>query len=340
RAGNACLTVNAVVEPETDPAREARRLEREEIALDIPSIAQAGSGEQAAGNGAAPAPRGGGGLAFETDDPEPWKAAVAAAARRIRAGELEKVVLARRTVARAPRPLSVPRILTALTARHPDAYIFAVARGERCFLGASPEQLVQVEGDEVRAMCLAGTARRDPDEAVDRQLGERLLADPKEREEHAVVARALREGLAPLCTELHMPPEPTLLRLPDVQHLFTPVSGRVAGGHTVLDFVERLHPTPAVGGFPRDVALSLIREVEGLDRGWYAAPVGWVNHRGEGEFAVAIRCALVHGREASLFSGCGIMGDSNPEAELEESRVKLTPMMSALAAGVAEEGGA
>jgi isochorismate synthase EntC len=157
-----------------------------------------------------------------------------------------------------------------------------------------------------------------------------LLESAKDRSEHAVVVRALREALAAVCSEVSAPDAPALLSVRNVHHLYTPVTGALANGSCLLDIVARLHPTPAVGGFPSQTALRFIREREDLDRGWYAAPVGWLDRHGEGEFAMALRSALIAGSEASLFAGCGIMADSDPEQEYAESWLKLRPVLSAL----------
>jgi isochorismate synthase len=179
-------------------------------------------------------------------------------------------------------------------------------------------------------MALAGTSARGATPAEDERLGQALLASPKERTEHAVVVRALRAALAEQCTDVTAPGTPRLFRVRNVQHLLTPLSGRLRPGRGALDLVTALHPTPAVGGAPRATALDLIRRWEGLDRGWYAGPVGWVDRHGQGEFAVAIRSALLRGPEASLYAGCGIVADSDPEAEFSESVLKLRPMLAAL----------
>lgn len=333
------LTLNVLVDEGTDAAQELSAFQDELQVLGLYDANGRRDGSAAAGNGVQPSETDGsaaeGGLTLTDVNPEAWKQAVETVSALIKERRLEKVVLARRVQARAPHAISVSRALASLRSRYPDCFLFAVARDGRCFLGASPEQLIQVRNREVNIMGLAGTAPRHPDPDEDRRLGEGLLASPKEREEHAVVVRFIRDSVAPFCETMDVPDAPVLRRLHNVQHLFTPIRGRLEDGYTVLDVVQRLHPTPAVGGQPRDEALAVIRDLEELDRGWYAAPVGWVNGAGDGEFAVAIRSALVDGDEASLFSGCGIMGDSKPEAEFEESRVKLRPMIDALTAGVA-----
>jgi isochorismate synthase len=266
----------------------------------------------------------------EVPDAASWQAAVGDAAAAVRAGALEKVVLARELRARADRPFDVAAALRRLRDAYPSCHVYAVWRGARVFLGASPERLVRLEGREVAAACLAGSIGRGTTPADDERQGAALLASAKDRAEHAVVARALREGLAALCDDVRGPDEPGLLTVHNVHHLHTPLRARLREGRTLLDLVARLHPTPAVGGAPRDAALAFLRAHEALDRGWYAGPVGWMGHDGGGEFAVALRSALVRGAEASLFAGCGVMGDSDPAAEYAESALKLRAMRLAL----------
>ena len=210
--------------------------------------------------------------------------------------------------------------------------MFAVARGDECFLGASPERLVRLRHSNVRATCLAGSIARGATPEQDRQLGEDLLASDKDRAEHAFVVRAICDELVELCDGRISTGPLSLMKLRNIQHLFTPIVGRVESGRNILDLVERLHPTPAMGGTPREPALEMIRRYEGMDRGWYAAPVGWMDARGEGEFAVAIRSALLRGSAAALFAGCGIVVGSDPEREYAESCLKLRPMLSVLGA--------
>ncbi len=266
-----------------------------------------------------------------------WQAIVGRTAAEIRAGRFAKVVLAREArVAAAETAFDAAATLDALRSTYRAGFVFAFTFPEggadRTFLGASPERLVHLHDRVVETSSLAGSIRRGATPEEDDALGAALLRDEKERTEHAVVTETLREALAPLCRGLSVPAVPTLLRLANVQHLFTPIRGVLGNGQTILDLVERLHPTPAVGGFPRDVALAVIRAREQIDRGWYAGPVGWIDEEGEGEFAVAIRSALLDDskREALLFAGCGIVGHSNPAAEYAESRLKMQAMLSAL----------
>jgi isochorismate synthase len=264
--------------------------------------------------------------------PGAWQAMVGAAVRELRAGQMEKVVLAREVRARSAVPFDPAAALDALCRDYPDTFVFAVARGGRTFLGASPERLVALQGDTVLASALAGTTGRGATAEQDAALGAALLASVKDQHEHAVVVRSIKAALSDVCSMVTAPERPELMRVRNLQHLFTPISGRIADDRGVLDLVARLHPTPALGGQPREAALAWIREHEQLDRGWYGAPVGWIDARGQGEFAVAIRSALVGNSEASLFAGCGIVADSDPAREEQETIIKLRAMLGALGA--------
>jgi len=270
-------------------------------------------------------------LREELPPAEVWKATVASAVCSVRSGTLKKVVVARALALRGG-PFDPVETLRRLRDGYPTCVLFAIVRDDRCFLGATPERLVRVRGGEVSAMALAGSAPRGATEDEDRRLGEMLLASPKDRIEHAVVVDVLREALTETCGQVTVAPSHSLLKVSNVQHLFTPITARLHDHATVLDLVGRMHPTPAVGGVPRDDALGWLHRHEGLDRGWYAGPVGWVDRGGEGEFAVAIRSALLHPEGAMLFTGCGIVADSDPDQEYAESYLKLRPMLSALGA--------
>jgi len=263
-----------------------------------------------------------------------WKAHVADAAEAVRRGVLRKVVLARQVKVDDVQSGEADAIRR-LSDEYPGCTVFAVARGDRCFLGATPELLVRVERGMVMTGALAGSAPRGATHSQDRDFGAALLASSKDRLEHTVVVEDLCQTIDEVCTDVSVGSPPILLRVANVQHLFTPITGRLQSHLCILDLVERLHPSPAVGGLPRDAALEWLGRHEGFDRGWYAGPIGWVDRRGEGEFAVAIRSALLRGREALLFAGCGIMADSNPELEYTESQLKLRSMLSALGGGPA-----
>jgi isochorismate synthase len=266
-----------------------------------------------------------------------WDRLVGLFAGAVGRGRLDKVVLARRVGLRSPLELDVPNALRRLAAAGPESTTFAFTRGETTFLGATPERLVRTEGRGFRTVAIAGSAPRGADAAEDERLAAGLLADDKEREEHAVVVDMLRASLAPLAAELEVAPAPAVLRLRHVQHLVTPVEGTLREEAGLLALAARLHPTPAVGGEPRGPALDLIAEHEGFERGWYAGPIGWLGADGDGEMMVALRCGVVAGQSATLFAGCGIVADSDPAREWEESRMKLRPVASAL--GRLEEAG-
>jgi isochorismate synthase len=267
--------------------------------------------------------------------PETWQALVESVARGIRDGSLgiEKVVLAREAHVYGQAQFEPDACLRRLAAEYPTCTVFAVAQNnDACFLGATPERLAQARQGNISTMALAGSIARGATPAEDEKLGQRLLASAKERAEHAVVVRAVREALSSpgLCTSLVVDTQPRLARLPNVQHLLTPIHAQLAPDKTLLDLLARLHPSPAVGGFPTPRALAIIREREGIDRGWYGGPFGWLNASGDGEFVVSIRAGLLRGRAAWLYAGCGIVADSDPAAEYAESELKLRPMRSAL----------
>ncbi len=264
-----------------------------------------------------------------------WEAIVASAVTEIRAGALGKVVLAREVHAELSRDADPFDVLRHLRIAHPECFVFGLWRGERTFVGASPERLARLDGRAVRASSLAGSVKRGATPDEDAAFAAEMLASAKDRVEHAAVRDALRAGLAELCDDVSAPEEPTVLTLRHVHHLHTAVRATLRDGHTLLDVIARLHPTPAVGGTPRDAALRFIRRHERLDRGWYAGPIGWTG-RERGEFAVALRSALLAGDRASLFAGCGIVADSDPALELAESRLKLRPMLAALTAALEE----
>ncbi len=263
-----------------------------------------------------------------------WRATVQDAVTTIRAGALEKVVLAREVRATTTSDFDIAETIRQLRYAHPTCYVFGFWAGDSAFVGATPERLVRVNGRDVQASSLAGSVRRGATPADDAAQAQELFASAKDRSEHEIVRRALCAGLARFCDDVTAADMPALLSLPQVHHLHTAVHARLRPGHTILQIVEALHPTPAVGGAPRDAALRFIRQNEKMDRGWYAAPVGWLQ-RGRGEFAVALRSALITGSEALLFAGCGVVADSDPDQEYAESLLKLRPMQTAIAAAVA-----
>jgi isochorismate synthase len=272
----------------------------------------------------------------ETDlDADAWQALVASVAAGIRTGGLgvDKVVLARTSRFRADRELDTAHVLRRLASAYPTCTVFGICHVDAAFVGATPERLVALHNGVAVTAALAGSTGRGSNPDEDRALGEALLHNAKERAEHDFVVRAMRAGLSEMSNRVVADVEPRLKQLPNLQHLWTPMRADVPPSTSILDLVERLHPTPAMGGFPTQPALDVIRERERLDRGWYAGPVGWLNAAGEGEFVVGIRSALLRGRDATLFAGCGIVADSEPAAEYAELGWKLRPMLAALGIG-------
>jgi isochorismate synthase len=215
---------------------------------------------------------------------------------------------------------------------YPQCHVFVWQVGESTLVGASPELLLAMTGRSVRVNPLAGSARRGEGEADDRALGEALMHSAKDRHEHDLVVQDIADRLSPVVKELHIPSKPSLRRMATVQHLSSEIVGRTA--HTIhpLDLVDIMHPTPAVGGTPRNAALAFVDKIEGIDRGWYAGGIGWLTAGGDATFAIPLRCALIRGNTASLYAGAGIVGESRPESELDETRLKFRPMLSILTA--------
>jgi menaquinone-specific isochorismate synthase len=294
-------------------------------------------------------------------DHEAWGELVAGAVARIADGALGKVVLARRVDVTANRPFVTSDVLSRLLALYPTCMVFRVGG----FLGASPELLIERRGAHVASHPLAGTIGRSGDLATDEALIAGLLASAKERREHAYVIDGLRRTLGPLCDSLDVPAKPTVLELRNVSHLATRLSGlltavpdaparlcgspggpgrggsqSVPSGYdhphpglrvpSALQLVAKVHPTPAVGGTPTDEALAYISEVEGFDRGRYAGPVGWMDSRGDGSWAIGLRSADVDGDHASMYAGVGVVAGSRPGTELEETQLKLQALLAAL----------
>jgi salicylate biosynthesis isochorismate synthase/menaquinone-specific isochorismate synthase len=245
--------------------------------------------------------------------PEHYEGAVARAVELIRRGEVRKVVLAREVRVHTATPIDPAAVFGALRDVFPSCFSYCVGTPGGTFLGASPELLVRRDGARAQTVALAGTTRRSADPSVDDHLGEQLLHSTKEREEQAIVAARIEQALAPVSLWVAAAEEPMLVTVPAVE---------LAG---------LLHPTPAVGGEPHDRAVRLIPELEGLDRGWYAGPVGWTDMAEDGEFCVALRGGLVRGDTAHLYAGCGIVRDSVPAAELAETEIKLQTMLPLLA---------
>jgi salicylate biosynthesis isochorismate synthase/menaquinone-specific isochorismate synthase len=262
--------------------------------------------------------------------PEHYEAAVARAVELIGAGRIEKIVLAREVDVHAPLPHDAAAVYGVLREAFGGCFVYAVGRGESTFVGATPELLLRRSGLRVSTLALAGSIGRSADPAVDDHLGERLLRSQKERQEHAIVARRIERALRPHAVWVTMASEPEVVRVANIQHLGTPIRAQLAAPVAAVELAGLLHPTPAVGGEPRAAALPLIRALEGIDRGWYAGPLGWTDANEDGEFCVALRCALLEGTVARCFAGDGVVADSDPAAELAETEVKLGALLPVL----------
>lgn len=263
--------------------------------------------------------------------PEHYEDAVARAVERIRAGALDKVVLAREVQVHAATEHDAGALLGVLREAFRECHVFAVGRGDATLIAASPELLVRREGLRAVTLALAGSTRRSADPAVDDHLGEQLLRSAKDREEQAIVTRRIVQALRPHSVWVTPADEPVLARMANIQHLATPIRAQLREPVSVVELAGALHPTPAVGGEPLSVAAPLIPALEGLDRGWYAGPVGWVDEHEDGEFCVALRCALLTGPVARCYAGVGVMRDSDPAAELAETEIKLQALLPVLA---------
>jgi isochorismate synthase len=318
RNGEVSLTVAALAAPDDVPEQLAARMSARVEALrddPLPLLD--------------PAPAGRFRIA-SVAPPEHYVEAVARAVERIRAGALEKVVLAREVAVHAPTPHDAAAVFGVLRSAFGSCFVFCAGRGERAFVAASPELLVRREGLRVSSVALAGSIRRSADPAVDDHLGEQLLGSAKDREEQAIVTHRIARALRPHAVWVAAPEEPAVVKVANIQHLATPIRAQLTHPFSVVELAGLLHPTPAVGGEPHAVAAPLIPALEGLDRGWYAGPIGWTDANEDGEFCVALRCALLHGAEARLYAGVGVVRDSDPAAELAETEVKLGALLPVL----------
>ncbi|WP_342432715.1 isochorismate synthase [Neobacillus sp. FSL H8-0543] len=262
--------------------------------------------------------------------PDKWKKSVEEVVSDVKEGPLKKVVLARELRLSFDHHVMAEGVLANLYRQQRESFIFVFESNGDCFVGATPERLVKKQANKVYSTCLAGSIPRGKSEEEDRVLGEKLLNDKKNLIEHGFVVEMIKEALEESCKEIILPEKPQLMKIRDIQHLYTPVIGKCHEDASLLLLVERLHPTPALGGLPKQEAVEKIREVEELERGFYAAPLGWADYRANGEFAVSIRSGLIQGKEASLFAGCGVVADSDSESEYQETRLKFRPMLRAL----------
>jgi menaquinone-specific isochorismate synthase len=260
-----------------------------------------------------------------------WMETVNRAKQRIQNGHFEKVVLARELTIDLPHPVKDTHILNILRRQYPECYCFLIRHDNTSsFIGCTPERLASFNSNFILTEGLAGSTSRGKTASEDIKLEHSLLDSSKDLHEHKIVLSAIEEQLKPYSLSLNHPVRPSVKKLSNVQHLYTPITATIADDVSKTQILKDLHPTPAVGGHPRMEAVDFIRKHEDFDRGWYAAPIGRINSNGDGEFAVAIRSGLIMENQVRFFAGCGIVQDSDPQREWEETNMKFIPMLSAL----------
>lgn len=269
-------------------------------------------------------------------NPDTWIASVEDVISNIKESKAEKVVLAREWKLELEKTGNSTGILHNLLEQQYHSYVFAFDIDGACFVGATPERLIKKQGLEVESMCLAGSYKKGTTVEETNLNKNILLQDDKNRKEHQFVVDTIKSSLSCICEQIDIPEVPDVLEMKNILHLHTPVKGKISESISLIDLMKVLHPTPALGGYPKQESLQIIREKEELDRGWYGAPIGFIDGNMDGELAVAIRSGIMRGREISLFAGCGIVANSIPEDEYEETKVKFTPMISALGGNIHE----
>jgi len=316
--GEAFLTVNMVVQPGAQAAERFAALSGRLSGLRDASLPMLDPHptSQAAIRSARP--------------PGDFERTVADATARIDGGELRKVVLAREVVVSAASAHDPAAVFAAMREQFASCFCFCCGTPEAAFIGASPELLLRRSGASVSTVALAGSIRRSSDPAVDDHLGEQLLRSDKNRREQRIVSERIVRTLRPHSVWVEAAPEPVVIKVANIQHLGTPVIAQLAEPRSAVELAGLLHPTPAVGGEPREAAAATIAELEQLDRGWYAGPVGWMDATEDGEFCVALRSALLRDREAHLYAGVGVVAGSEPAAELDETEIKLQALLPLL----------
>ncbi|PLY12977.1 MAG: hypothetical protein C0631_14910 [Sedimenticola sp.] len=266
----------------------------------------------------------------QTPDATVWLSLADKAVNELAHNRLSKLVLTRQVRLQAQRELSTAHLIQTLLYQQSGCTIFALDREDGCWLGASPEILLDQQRDQVFSEAVAGTIRRDPWESVDNKLGQWLLHDRKNQHEHQLVVDSLREGLSPLCSQLEINPQPTLLKLRGLQHLYTPIRGTLKQAQHPLCIAQRLHPSPAICGYPRDDAQPWLDRHEPLDRRLFTGLTGWIDTAGDAALNVVLRCACIRQNQVDLFAGAGLVADSNSLAEWEETELKLDNTAKAL----------
>ena len=264
-------------------------------------------------------------------NPLAWTAAVESAAARLRAGGAEKVVLAREVIAHGDGVVAAGTVVRSLRAAYPSCFTYLISGADgTAFAGASPELLVRRAGARAFAQPMAGSVARGASDSEDERLADALVQSTKDADEHRVVSQFVVDALRPFSAGVSAR-GPEVVRFTNIQHLATSVSADL--NHPAADaltLAAALHPTPAVGGWPREAADALIDALEGMERGWYAGAVGWIDGRGDGELAIALRCGLLWEDGARLYAGVGVMPDSDPARELEETELKFKALLTAL----------
>lgn len=260
-----------------------------------------------------------------------WQTMITHATQTMQSSDLNKVVLSRVCEIRYRQRVDVDGALAYLDAHYPDCYRFLFEpRPFHAFYGATPELLAQLNGRFLQTMGLAGSIGRGKTAAEDAALAQELLNSAKNQHEHALVVESIRRRLAPFAANLDIPPQPSILQLGYIQHLHTSIQAALHRADGILPILQNLHPTPALGGQPRHLAMPFISQAEPVPRGWYGAPIGWLDHNLDGAFGVAIRSAITQDRRVWLYSGAGIVADSDPQAEWEETALKFKPMLNSL----------
>jgi isochorismate synthase len=317
--GEAFLTVNAVVHPGDDPDRKVGALTTRLAGLREEPLPLLDPHPTAR-------------VEIESvRTPAEFEGTISAATERIGAGEMSKVVLAREVLVSAAAAHDSAALFSAMREQFGSCFCFCCGTPEASFVGASPELLLRRSGASVSTVALAGSIRRSSDPAVDDHLGEQLLRSDKDRREHEIVAERIARALRPHAVWVEAAPEPEIVKVANIQHLATPLLAQLAEPRSAVELAGMLHPTPAVGGEPAVASAAAIAELEQMDRGWYAGPVGWMDATEDGEFCVALRSALLRDREARLYAGVGVVAGSNPAAELAETEIKLGALLPFLA---------
>lgn len=261
---------------------------------------------------------------------EQYVEAVKDVTQKIKNGDADKVVIARSVKMNFKENVSSVAALHHISNEQQESYHFGLQKDGQLFFGATPERLIEISNGRAYSSCIAGSIERGTSAVEDRELGIELLNDYKNRAEHNYVVNMISEVFHDYCSDITMPSEPSLMKIRDIQHLFTSIEGNIEQQTDIFSLVAALHPTPALGGVPTNKSMEIIREQERMDRGYYAAPIGWTDSEGNGEFAVAIRSALLDGNKAYLYAGGGIVADSESEKEYEETWVKFRPVLRAL----------